>query len=147
MPTPRDNQVPAGPRNFRFRLPPPRYFALATVVLIALMVGDWRTEQRMAPVPALAGDAERMDKILHLRAHIRTLLDEMKSGHLVGASASSFREELNMADHVDDRGNLATYRFFGIPETAGHEGSPVLVISVQKKFDLIVCCAVAVPEH
>lgn len=147
MPTSPDNQVPAGPRSFRFRLPPPRYIALVSVVLIALMVGDWRTEQRMTPVPALAGDAERMDKIPHLRAHIRRLLDEMKSGHLVGASASRFREEMDMADHVDDRGNFATYRFFGIPETAAHEGSPELVIAVQKKFDLVVHCAVVVPEY
>jgi hypothetical protein len=54
--------------------------------------------------------------------------------------------------HCDDNANALDgiaklYLVFGIPQTAGEEGSPILVVVVQKKFDLMLRCQVIVPEY
>jgi hypothetical protein len=119
----------------------------ATVVLIALTAAGCETEEPMTAEPVRAGDAERMDDIPNLRPHIRKLLDKMKSGDLIGANAGELRQELGLADKVTGTGKLANYCFFAIPETAGQEGSPTLVIVVQRKCDRIVRCLVVSCEY
>ncbi len=98
------------------------------------------------PINLDDGEFEVMDRIPPLRPHIRRLLDEMKTGHLLGANASEYRDELEKADKASDFANLRGYVFFGTPETPVQEGDTYLVIQVQRRYDLIVKCKVFVRD-
>ncbi len=115
--------------------------------MIALLSIGCEAEQKMLPDPVLAGDAARMENVAALRPHVQKLVEEMKAGRLLGAAASEFHEQLEMADKLTRAGKITAYGFYANPKTAGQEGSPVLVIHVQNKFGHIVLCRVVSVEY
>lgn len=123
----------------------PRIFAW--FVLTALFAVGCGAEQPMTPVAMDADMQDKLSRFIELQPRLAKFSTAAESGQFVGAKASQFGEEFKLADEVIERKQKTLYVFYGDPKTGGEEGSPLLVVVVQKKFDLVVSCVITTYDY
>lgn len=106
-----------------------------------------KEETRIEPSPALVAHELSEATREGLEPGWRTILEKIEDGSLVGADASPYQATLETATKVDNSSKLISYTL-SIDGTLGDlEGHAILFVRVQKKFNHVIHCGIAVPRN
>lgn len=109
------------------------------VLVAAVAFGMGFVEKPYPLQPVDSADVAMLGDVEALRLPMRHLVVEMQAGRLLGAQAASYSESLQTANRIR-RLKKTTIYIFDVDPAHIHEGSRLLYVTVQNKFDRIFRC-------